>query len=114
MAKVRYMIEYLADPKKSAAGEIEYLPCGVWAVSDSQFEIGILKEKFPERAEEIHWFINYLVERDIRPHQDPEFLEYWRDSRSAYKGMFSEIAETDEFTSAVNCVNAMLERLRGL
>ena len=112
MAKVRYMIDYVFDEKRDARGENAYVPCGVWAISETQFEVGVLEDDFPERSEEMHWFINDLVEKGIKPHKVEGFMEYWRDSRSPYRGMFSEIVETDEFEHAVQCVNALLERLR--
>lgn len=50
------------------------------------------------RKEDADWVINRLVENDATSLPD-DFLEYHRESRSAYDGAFTAPEETERFAS---------------
>ena len=109
--KVRYMIDYVFDDARHDRGLDPYVPCGVWAVGDS-FDAGYLLG-FEEREDEVNWLVNGWVEQGIEPWKEAGFLEYWRDTRSSYRGAFGETVETDEHEGSGKCIEAVLKRLRG-
>ena len=88
-----YLIEYkLADDA--------YVPIGVWCVGESpglDVEIRMLPG-YAEEQEEADWVINRLVENGVE-HVGREFLEYHQETLSPYRGMRSEIVETDRYPS---------------
>ena len=86
-----YFIEYkLVDDA--------YVPIGVWCVGESpglDVEIRMLPGH-AEEQEEADWVINRLVENGVE-HVGREFLEYHQDTLSPYRGMRSQIVETDQY-----------------
>lgn len=60
-------------------------------------------------AEEADWVLNRLVEAGVKT-LHPDFLEYHRETFSPYRGVRSEIVETEEFASSEECAAAVLRR----
>jgi len=88
-----YMIEY-----KLVDGA--YVPIGVWCVGESpglDVEIRMLPGYAAEQ-EDADWVINRLVENGVE-HVGRDFLEYHQETQSPYKGMRSQIVETDKYPS---------------
>lgn len=111
MAKIRYVIDYVFDESQLARGKNPYVPCGVWAMSDSQFEVGYSKG-FEARAEEVDAWLTELVEQGIRPERVEGFLEYWRERRPSLSGTISEIIVTVKYTSLLTCVEEVLRTIK--
>lgn len=110
MAKVRYMIDYLFDEARFKRGEAPYVPCGVWAMSETQFEVGYLPG-FEERAQKVDGWLTELVEQGIWPERVDGFLKFWRDNRSSADGSFSDIVETERTGSVNEYVRELLDGL---
>ena len=108
--KVRYMIDHVFDDARHERGLDPYVPCGVWVVGD-RFDAGYLPG-FDEREDEVNWLVNGWVEQGIEPWKTEGFLDYWRDARSPYRGMFGDI-QTAEFEHEVACVKSVIDRLSG-
>ena len=91
--KFLYMVEY-----KLVDGV--YVPIGVWCVGDSpglDVEIRMLPGH-AEEQEAADWVINRLVESGVE-HVGREFLVYHQQTLSPYRGMRSQIRETDRYPS---------------
>jgi len=108
--KLRYMIDYVYDEKRFEKGLDPYVPAGLWVVTPTGFDAGYLPG-FEEREDEVNWLVNGWVEQDTKPCLNPGFMEYWRESRSPYRGAFGETIETDEYENSGKCVEAVLGRL---
>lgn len=106
--KLRYFVESRLvelDPPR-------YEPVGVWVHGPGAL-LDVLMEHLPcneDLQEEADWVINRLVEAGMKTLQ-PDFLDYHRDTLSPYRGVRSEIVETEEFASAEECAAAVLRRL---
>ena len=109
--KLRYFVESRLvnmDPPR-------YDPVGVWVQGPGAL-LDVLMEYLPgseDLQEEADWVINRLVEVDVKTLQS-DFLEYPRETLSPYRGVRSEIVETQEFASAEECAAAVLRSLRKL
>lgn len=99
MAKVRYMIDYVFDDARLARGENPYVPAGVWAMSETQFEVAYLPG-FEARAEEVDAWLTGLVEEGIDPVKVEGFLEHWRDRRPSQNGSFAETTAAERLVPA--------------
>ena len=95
--KLRYMIDYVYNEKRFEKGLDPYVPCGLWVVTPTGFDAGYLPG-FEEREDEVNWL-------------DPGFMEYWRESRSPYRGAFGETIETEKYESSGKCIEAVLKGL---
>lgn len=101
--KLRYMIDMILREGKD--GQPVYEPVGVWVqgpgpgLDIEMFYIDSRDPKVLARKEEANWVINRLVENDVTTLPD-DFLEYHRQSRSPYDGMFLEIMETSAYRSS--------------
>ena len=104
--KLRHFIEsrlVQLDPPK-------YEPAGVWVQGPGP-GLDVVMEYLPgneDLAEEADWVLNRLVEAGIKNLQ-PDFLDYHRETLSPYRGVRSEIVETEEYRSAEECARAVLE-----
>jgi len=106
--KLRYFIE----SRLVKLNPPEYQPAGVWVQGPGP-GLDVVMEYLPgneDLQEEADWLINRLVEAGVKTLQ-PDFLEYHRDTLSPYRGVRSEIVETDEFASAEECAAAVLAGL---
>ena len=108
---LRYMIDYVYDDKRFEKGLDPYVPAGVWVVTPTGFDMGYLPG-FEEREDEVNWMLNDWIEQDVAPWRNEGFLEYWRESRSPYRGAFGEIIETEEYEHGGKCVENVLLKLR--
>ncbi|MBC8394972.1 MAG: hypothetical protein H8E17_20685 [Deltaproteobacteria bacterium] len=113
--KLRYMIDsILIDPKAAAP---EYRPVGVWVqgpgpgLDIEMFYPNSSRGDIQDRREQAEWVINRLVENDVLTLPD-DFLEYHRQSRSPYDGVFSEQIDTEEYSSITACGFAVLQPLK--
>jgi len=112
--KLRYMIDMILREDKD--GQPLYEPVGVWVQGPGpglDIEMFYLDSRDPKvlaRKEEADWVINRLVENDATSLAD-DFLDYHRQSRSAYDGAFTEPAETERFASLEACGLAILNTL---
>ena len=113
--KLRYVIDsILVDPKAAVP---EYRPVGVWVqgpgpgLDIEMFYPNNSRGDIQDRREQAHWIINRLVESDALTIPD-DFLEYHRQSRSPYDGVFSEQVETGEYPSVNACGLAVLQFLK--
>jgi hypothetical protein len=111
--KLRYMIDsILPDPSKP-----EYQPIGVWVqgfgagLDIEMFYLDSTDLKILDRKEESDWVINRLVENEIKTLPE-DFMEYHLRQRSPYDGTFSEIFETDLYSSTVACGAALLASIK--
>ena len=106
--KLRYFIEsrlVTLDPPK-------YVPAGVWVQGPGP-GLDVVMEYLPgneEFAEDADWVLNRLVEGDVKNLQ-PDFLDYHRGTMSPYRGVRSEIVETEEFGGAEECAAVILRRI---
>ncbi len=110
MAKLRYMIDYVFDEARFKRGEYPYVPCGVWAMSETQFEVGYLPG-FEKRAQQVDTWLSELVENGIQPERVDGFLEFWRERRASFDGSFSRILEMASLGSVVECVRSVLAEI---
>ena len=109
--KLRYMIDYVYDEKRFEKGLDPYVPAGLWVVTPTGFDAGYLPG-FEDREDEVNWMLNDWIEQNVTPWRNEEFLEYWQESRSPYRGAFGETVETEEYESSGKCIEAVMERLR--
>jgi hypothetical protein len=89
----------------------QYEAVGIWVQG---FGPGLDIEMFykdtklaKEREQEVSWVINRLVDSG-QTSLDAEFIEYHQKQRSPYDGVFSQIVETDSFTSMALCARSIL------
>jgi len=108
--KLRYMIDYVYDAKRFEKDLDPYVPAGLWVVTPTGFDAGYLPG-FEERDDEVNWLVNDWVEKDIKPCLNPGFMEYWRESRSPYRGAFGETIETSQFVSSYELIHHVLAKL---
>lgn len=104
--KLRYMVEYAMRDLNT---DPHYEPIGVW-VQGSGPGLDITMEYLPgceDYAEDADWVLNRLVGDDVKSLPD-DFLEYHRSTMSPYRGMRGEIVETEEYSSAADCVVRLL------
>ena len=100
--KLRYMIDMIL--REGKGGQPVYEPVGVWVQGPGpglDIEMFYLDSRDPKvlaRKEDADWVINRLVENDATSLPD-DFLEYHRESRSAYDGAFTAPEETERFAS---------------
>ena len=106
--RLRYMIDHIRVGKSIPP---QYEAVGIWVQG---FGPGLDIEMFykdtkhaKEREQEVSWVINRLVDSG-QTSLDAEFLEYHQNQRSPYDGVFSQIVETDSFTSMVLCARSIL------
>jgi len=102
-----YMIEY-----KLVAGS--YIPIGVWCVGRSgglDVEIRMLPG-YAEEQEEADWVINRLVENGVE-RVARQFLVYHQETMSPYRGLRSEIIETDRYPSREALFADLLKQIKG-
>lgn len=106
--KLRYFIESrlvrLNPPK--------YEPAGVWVQGPGP-GLDVVMEYLPgneDLAEEADWVLNRLVEADVKNLQH-DFLDYHRGTLSPYRGVRSEVVETEEYRTAEDCARAVLGKL---
>jgi hypothetical protein len=106
--KLRYFIEsrlVTLDPPK-------YQAAGVWVQGPGP-GLDVVMEYLPgneDFAEDADWVLNRLVEAGVKNLQ-PDFLDYHRGTMSPYRGVRSEIVETDEFRTAEDCAAVILQRI---
>jgi len=107
--KLRYMIDRRAVIKNGQV--VDYEPIGVWVQGAGPNDIEVFYlPGIVEWDQDGFWVINRLVENDIK--QLPsDFLEYHRDTQSAYHGSRGPIVETDNFVSMDECGKAILGSL---
>lgn len=109
--KLRYMIDMILREGKN--GQPVYEPVGVWVQGPGpglDIEMFYLDSRDPKvlaRKEEADWVINRLIENDATSLPD-DFLDYHRQSRSPYDGVFTEPAETDDFAAAEACATKII------
>jgi hypothetical protein len=87
-----------------------YEPVGVWVVDDDKVEM-FYKKTAGERRERADALIERLKSADIKK-LPSDFLEYHRDQRSPYDAVFSEIVETDKYSTMTECGKAILADLK--
>lgn len=110
--KLRYMTDMILREDKG--GHPVYEPVGVWVQGPGpglDIEMFYAESRDPQvlaRKEEADGVINRLVEHEIA-NLPEDFLEYHRQSRTPYDGAFSEIRETERFSSAQACGRAVLD-----
>ncbi len=56
--------------------------------------------------------LNDWVEQGIKPWLNEGFLEYWRESRSPYRGAFGEIVVMQECEAVKNYIGAIIDELK--
>jgi hypothetical protein len=104
--KLRYMVEYaLRDGDTNP----HYEPIGVWVQGPGP-GLDIVMEYLPgnENAqEEADWIINRLVEEGVRS-LPVDFLEYHRETMSAYRGLSGAVTETLHFENTERCAHNLL------
>jgi hypothetical protein len=112
--KLRYMIDSILVDRRASVPE--YLPVGVWVqgpgpgLDVEMYYLDRGPDGLVDRKDEAAWVVNRLVEAGATS-LPADFLEYHRLSRSPYDGVFSEIAEIDEYPSLDACGKAVLARL---
>jgi len=92
----------------------EYRAIGVWCVGDRpglDVEIRMLPGH-AEEQEEADWIINRLVENGVE-RVGREFLEYHQETLSPYRGMRSEVFETDKYPSRDALFTDLFEQIEG-
>ncbi|MHB1000771.1 MAG: hypothetical protein ACYC27_16135 [Armatimonadota bacterium] len=100
--KLRYMIEYALRDRDT---DPHYEPIGVWVQGPGpglDIEMAYLpgNEDYQEEAD---WIINRLVENDIKTLPD-DFLEYHQTTISPYRGIRSEVTDTNRFGTSSECL----------
>lgn len=112
--KLRYMIDSIMADRQATAPE--YVPVGVWVqgpgpgLDVEMYYLDRGPNGLADRKDEAAWVVNRLVEAGATS-LPADFLEYHRLSRSPYDGVFSEITESDEYSSLDACGKAVLARL---
>jgi hypothetical protein len=112
--KLRFMIDSILVDRRASIPE--YVPVGVWVQGPGpglDLEMYYLDRGpngLADRKDEAAWVVNRLVEAEATS-LPADFLEYHRLSRTPYDGVFSEIAEIDEYPSLDACGKAVLARL---
>lgn len=102
--KLRYMIDCIL--REDESGQPAYEPVGVWVqgpgpgLDIEMYYIDSRDPKVLERKDEANWVLNRLVGITALP---KDFLEYHRQTRSPYDGMFAEIVKTDRFAAMDEC-----------
>lgn len=101
-------LRYLIESRLVNLNPPEYKPVGIWVQGPGP-GLDILMEYLPgneDLQEEADWVVNRLVEADVKT-LAPDFLEYHRETLSPYRGVRSEIVETEEFGSAGELINVV-------
>jgi hypothetical protein len=105
-------LRYFLESRLVKLDPPEYQPVGVWVQGPGP-GLDVVMEYLPgneDLQEGADWVINRLVEAGVKTLQ-PDFLDYHRDTLSPYRGVRSEIVETEEFGSAEECAADTLGRL---
>jgi hypothetical protein len=105
-------LRYFLESRLVKLDPPEYKPVGVWVQGPGP-GLDVVMEYLPgneELAEDADWVLNRLVEADVK-HLQPDFLDYHRDTMSPYRGVRSEIVETEEYRTPEECARAVLARL---
>lgn len=109
--KLRTMIDCVL--REGKGGARWYEPVGVWVQGPGpglDIEMLYIDSRDPkvlERKDEANWVLNRLVESCVTAIPD-DFLEYHRQTRSPYDGVFTEITETDQYSSGEFGAQAVL------
>jgi hypothetical protein len=110
--KLRHMVDCVLRHDEN--GRPWYEPVGVWVQGPGpglHIEMFYIDSRNPAvlaRKDEANWVLNRLVEADITSLPD-DFLEYHRQTRSPYDGVFLETMETSEFLSSEEWRRFILE-----
>ena len=106
------MLRYFIESRLVTLDPPKYQASGVWVQGPGP-GLDVVMEYLPgneDLSEEADWVLNRLVEADVKNLQ-PDFLDYHRGTLSPYRGVRSEIVETEEFRTAEDCARAVLAGL---
>lgn len=112
--KLRYMVDCVL--RHDEHGRPWYEPVGVWVqgpgpgLDIEMFYIDSQDSAILARRDEANWVLNRLVEGDVTGLPE-DFLEYHRRTRPPYDGLFSQITETDKYSSAETLEGQVLDKL---
>lgn len=107
-------LKYMTDFKRvGRPEELEYDPIGVWVQGPGP-GIDLLIKFLPghtDAKEHADKIIQRLVDRKTKNLPD-DFLNYWQETISVYRGMRNAPVETTKYKDKQECANAVLRQLK--